>query len=370
MESHLASIYVPFKKISTICFNNDDKKLLVSSKTGGILLYTINSKRRPVVFEAASFSPTCSMFSDDSMHIYGGSDEGKIAMWQVHDTKPKLLITGHSTRVTSISFSRASNYIITSSNDKVIKIWKPDLKFVGSFIQHACQVTCVSTHPTKELVISGDAHGNIYCWNLSSPNDAPIWKKSLRVKEKCSISSVSFDPTGALFCVSTSDGFISLWDFSSLKLVQTHRFSSNHVTYHPIQPLILSTGNDCIPHVFSVEASSIIMSFKGHKGFGVCCSWAYNGSMCATADTNGVIYVWKMPEKKFSPEWINTNNAQENEHIVESLESDVSNDSAPKDFTITSLCSQILHLSDEIHQMNVLLMDQEERLAKLINSSI
>ncbi|OHT08010.1 hypothetical protein TRFO_23629 [Tritrichomonas foetus] len=353
---------VPTKSISSLNFHPNGKQLLASSRAGGILLYNVEKQNRPFAFTAKGFSPVRSLLSASGQEVYGTSFEGQIAMWKIHSQTPKILRNAHPSRINDMDMWKTNGLVITASNDKSIKVWDPasDMKFLVSFALHSSQVTSCCCNPTQAIILSGDHSGSLTLWDVRCQRRF-LWNKSLRLDGQNPITSVDFDHTGQIFAASTEDGHLSLWDIRQLdhsissicsesqysqstsyqssvnsvalakrakdsakeiikdklyndpllapvdrlykepELFQSHEAPPSIVRFHPKKPQVLTAGGDTSPRIFDIKMSTLLYSFEGHESPNCACAWDPTGKMFATADSDGVIIVWKTPRHRIIP---------------------------------------------------------------------
>ena len=364
---------VPTKSITSLCFHPNGKRLLVSSRVGGVLLYTIDKQNRPFAFQAKGFSPIRSLFGsncdDHDYSIYGASIEGRIALWQVHKNSATLVKTAHPSRINDMDIWKETGVIITCSNDKSVKLWSPSLDFITSFPGHNSQVTACACCPTADVILSGDNSGTLTLWDVRDKGKDPLWTQSVSVRGRNSIVSVGFDHTGVLFCTSTEDGTLSVWDrrvlerslageeeeFADEPLIQSHKVPPCQAVFHPRKPMILTAGTDDTPKIFDLEMSSQLYSFEGHDKPNCSCAWGPTGRTFATADSDGCVIVWKMPKTKIVPT------------ILSRIEQVSIEPYIPPPATLSPevLLDELELMTMHAHKLNEHLRAQEERIAKL-----
>ena len=366
---------VPTKSITSLCFHPNGKRLLVSSRVGGCLLYNIEKQNRPFAFQAKGFSPIRSLFgvnSDDHDYsIYGASIEGRIALWQVHKNTASLVKTAHPSRINDMDIWKENGVIITCSNDKSVKLWSPSLDFITSFPGHNSQVTACACCPTSDVILSGDNSGTLTLWDVRDKGKLPMWTSSVSVHGRNSVVSVAFDHTGVLFCTSTEDGTLSVWDRRApehpleeeeedqefVDLIQSHKVPPCKALFHPRKPMILTAGTDDTPKIFDLEMSSHLYSFEGHDKPNCSCAWAPNGRTFATADSDGVVIVWKLPKSKIVPT------------VLSRVEQVSIEPCMPPPTTLSAevLLDEIELMTMHARKLNDHLRAQEERLAILVD---
>jgi WD40 repeat protein len=121
-----------------------------------------------------------------------------------------------------------------------------------------------------------------------------------------------------IFCTSTDDNHLSIWDrraldspveesesessvFPTPELIQSHNVLPSKACFHPKKPMILTAGGDSSPRIWDLQMSALLYSFEGHAKPTCACAWDPSGKIFATADTEGVVIVWRMPRNKIIP---------------------------------------------------------------------
>lgn len=312
-SGYIAHSVIPEKGITTVRFGADEKKVLIVSRCNAIYNYTVGDKRRPHAFKAPNFEPTCAIFNGDGSIIYGGSLSGKIGLWPNHGLTSTYITVGHSAAINDMAYSDKTQCVLTASNDKNVKLWTNDLKFITSFKEHPCQVTALAADKTSTIVASGDSQGTLMIWdsaqvikNKSKENNknAIKWTKLLRINKRCEITSLSFDFTGAFVAATTTDKHITVWDVKTGELVQAYNEDSKCAVFNPTMPFLLASSRTNQQKIFSLESSSLLYSFEAHKSAGVACAWSPSGKIFVTTDVDGVVIGWNMPKDKFKPIWV------------------------------------------------------------------
>lgn len=103
-------------------------KLATSGNNNEIKIWTITSKTVP-------------------KHKSNSSHEVTIEPYEVYD--------GHSSSVTCIRYSNNGAYLISSSLDKLVKIWDKDGACIATLEGHSRYVNCVAISRDSTLIASG-----------------------------------------------------------------------------------------------------------------------------------------------------------------------------------------------------------------------
>ncbi|EAY10385.1 hypothetical protein TVAG_109690 [Trichomonas vaginalis G3] len=349
---------VPSKDITSLYFHPDGKKLLVTSKTSGLLMYSLISNKRPFAFRADNFSPIRGVISKDGELIVGASFEGKVALWKNHQDKPIAICQGHSAPINDMAIHYKAGCIMTASNDKCIKLWDQNLKFIKSFTAHSSQVTACAFDQNGKIAISGDASGTILLWDFYEPEKGPVWDFHMCQNRKDPIKSIDIDSNGGAFLVLTEKGHLGLFAIRNPEYVIAHPFKAAPfmAKLHPKLPFILCTSYQKDEIIYDATRNSVLFTCQGHENPIIYCAWSHMGDYFATADNNGVVIYWPTPQPpKTAP-------------IVTPRKSTITIEPQPLPLGVISidiLVEELNILTAHVNEYNAKLADQEERVTDI-----
>lgn len=294
---------VPSKDITSLYFHPTQKKLLVASRASGLLMYSLDRDKRPFAFQAKGFSPSRGVVSAAGDSIIGSSFEGKVALWKTHNADPIAIYQGHTAQINDMDIHHQTGCVMTASNDKIIKLWDQNLKFITSFTAHSSQVTACSFDQRGKIAISGDASGTILLWDFTEPEKGPVWDFHMSQTHRDPIKSIDIDATGRAFLVLTERGHLGLFDIRNPENVIAHPFKAAPymAKLHPTKPLILCTARQRDEIIYDVQRNNVLFTCQGHESPIIYCAWSHTGKHFATADINGVVIFWPTPKPPKSP---------------------------------------------------------------------
>ena len=173
--------FSPNGAYALICWNDRTMRMFDLETTNSMMgqlsgSATENFIRTRSVVRSASFSPGGDYFVT-------GSDDHKVRVWQViFGRQPgALTLTGHTAKVTSVSWSLDGTKIVSGSADKSIIVWdlhnevnenSDQLVFraqINKFLNgHTEEVTSLSFSPDSNSIVSGSVDKTMRVWYISA----------------------------------------------------------------------------------------------------------------------------------------------------------------------------------------------------------
>jgi len=149
------------------------------------------------------------IFDPDIRKIVPNYTESKTfgRLWEVlYNIREANRLEGHSNGVMSVAFSPDGKTIVSSSDDKTIKLWNLEGKELRTLTGHSNWVMSVAFSPDGKTIASGSYDNQIKLWNLEG--------KELRTFTGHSngVMSVAFSPDGKTIASGSNDNSIKLWD--------------------------------------------------------------------------------------------------------------------------------------------------------------
>lgn len=241
-------------------------------------------------------------FSADGGHIYSGSTDQTIAIWDIETCQRIRRLRGHTAFVNGVQgVRRGPPMLVSGGDDSSVKLWDARKRFCVQTFDNCYQVTAVCFNDTAEQVISGGIDNEIKIWDLRkneivlrlqghtdtitglklSPDGAYVLSNSMdntmRVwdirpfapPERCvntftghqhnfekNLLRCAWSPDGARVSCGSADRFVHIWDSDTGRIAYKlpgHNGSVNDVDFHPKEPIILSGSSDKTLYIGEIE---------------------------------------------------------------------------------------------------------------------
>lgn len=185
-------------------------------------------------------------------------------------------LRGHRDAVYCAIFDRSGRYVITGSDDRLVKVWSMETALcLASCRGHEGDITDLSVSSNNTLVASASNDFTIRVWRL--PDGYPI---SVLRGHTGAVTAIVFSPrpyTPYHLLSSSDDGTCRVWD---------GRYSQSRPRVYIPKPTDALTGVSSLPPTSASSSTAL----PGHQI--LCCAFNANGTVFVTGSSDTYARVW------------------------------------------------------------------------------
>jgi len=148
-------------------------------------------------------------FSYDTKKIVSSSSDKIVKIWDIETQTEIASLSGHKMAVNSLAFSQDGTILASSGSDKIIKIWDVEKQEeITSLAGHKMAVNSLAFSCDNQYLISGGGDKVIKVWNIETKEE----EKAIKVESKSVIQSLIFSADNQLISCLLQDGKISIFE--------------------------------------------------------------------------------------------------------------------------------------------------------------
>jgi WD40 repeat protein len=216
---------------------------------------------------------------DDAVHI-----------WDISPGEDVLRLTGHTARVSAVTFNRDSTMAATGSDDGTAKLW--DLRSpteLATFDGGGDAVRGVAFNHDGTLLATGGELAPVTLWNTATGQEA------IRFDPGNTIAGLAFSPDDTLLAVAGPEELVTLWDTETGRRVRTltgHDDFVESVAFSPDGLMLVSGSWDGTAKLWDPATGEEIRSLTGHAAEVLGVAFNHDGTTVATASLDGTARLW------------------------------------------------------------------------------
>ncbi|KPA86577.1 putative katanin [Leptomonas pyrrhocoris] len=183
-------------------------------RDASIHVYPFSGYTRSAWLQGLTEPVTALAFDPDQTFVVGGSDGGKLQMWDLNSEEVARSFTrGHDSTVTDIDVFRSGQFFATVSTNKVLRVWDVRKSSGRQSYKDATAPLCaVQFSPNGKWIATGCARGVVRLYDLAAGR--LLHKLELHTG---AITSLHFHPDLYYLTVASGDGTVSMWDLDSFE---------------------------------------------------------------------------------------------------------------------------------------------------------
>lgn len=278
-------------EVRTAAFSPDGTYLVSADATGMILVWDVETAETITTIAAHADLIYALDFSPDGSQLVSGGADNMIRIWDTAEWDEVLILQGHTNWVLDVSYSPNGFYIASASADNSVRVWNAATGDpVWAQLAHTDWSRTVAFSADSRQVFSGGADGLIIVWDVVSQNVLDAFRNTQSAAIWDMI--VTDDAIG----VAGLQNPLTIWEQqATLALGEPLNTFEHSIAYADVSETgIVATAGDQ-PDEFDITlynpADDSTMTLTGHEAN--ITGLAFDGSLLASADTDGQVRVWE-----------------------------------------------------------------------------
>ncbi|MBE9066746.1 hypothetical protein IQ260_08780 [Leptolyngbya cf. ectocarpi LEGE 11479] len=230
-------------------------------------------------------------FSPNGQFLASSSDDGIVRLW---NTRGKLLqvFTGHQGSVLDVAFSHDSQLMGAAGDDFTVRLWNLSGQCVHILSGHTGAVNSLAFSPTSKLLASASKDHTVRLWTHDGQ-----WLHTLEGHLDW-VRSVAFSADGQHLVSAAEDGTLCLWNTAGelLQVMSSHAGWVLQAVFSPDGQYIVSGGDDHLIKLWTLEGE-LVAYFDGHQNWVRELCFSPDGTRLMSASDDQNIHVWDLTGK-------------------------------------------------------------------------
>ncbi|MEP0880975.1 caspase family protein [Trichocoleus sp. ST-U3] len=230
-------------------------------------------------------------FSPDSQFIVSGSRDKTVRLWDIQGNAIGQPFQGHKSYVNSVTFSPDGQFIVSGSWDKTVRLWDIQGNAIGQPFQgHEYDVTSVAFSSDSQFIVSGSRDKTVRLWDIQGNAIGQPFQG-----HEGSVTSVAFSPDSQFIVSGSRDKTVRLWDIQGNAIgqpFQGHKDYVSSVAFSPDGQFIVSGSRDKTVRLWDIRGNAIGQPFQGHKDSVASVAFSPDGQFIVTGSWDDTVRLW------------------------------------------------------------------------------
>ncbi|ETO30329.1 WD repeat-containing protein [Reticulomyxa filosa] len=257
-----------------------------------ILRYILQNYFKPFkVFQGHFNSVNSIKFSPDCTKIISTSNDKTIKIWDITSGHELQELKGHFDHVKNAIFSPDGNMVVSCSNDNTIRLW--DVESCTEIRQlngHTRHVRSVQFSPNGKIIVSGSLDKTVRLWSVESG------KEIKRLNENLDhINDVNFSPNGQQIAIASDDFAIRIWNVRSNNKVNKMLGHSSYVMkvqFSPDGSKLVSCSTDRTIRIWDAKSRTQLKKMSGYPARVTDVKFSSDGQTIISGLTDYTVRLW------------------------------------------------------------------------------
>ncbi len=278
--------------VESVCFSPNGSRFASVSQDQSLRLW--EAKHSPEILSIPADKDGVTAFAPYQEILLTGGMNNTIHAWHITSAAPAAPeVRFHSQPIRCIEASPGGQWIASSGDDGVIRVWKPSaMELEATLAGHVGPVQSLRFSQDGQRLVSCGDDGTARLWNLETG-------ESVALQHQSKVVDAVFDATGQTFFTVTQAGTVTKWtaDFGQRVQSASWDFPITSVTLNPTKREVWI--GDLKGNLVALSSDQLTLNWQrqdAHSSPITTMTTKVDGRRIATADAAGTLKVWHPTE--------------------------------------------------------------------------
>lgn len=296
--------------VDAIAFSRDGQYFVTGGWNGTLGVWNVTGERLIDLPQGSHYVQAVAVSPTARQIAIGSNDKtGYVRLWDLETRQPLREFQGHTDGITSVTFSRDGQRLLTTSYDNTARLWNVATgELVRSYEGHSWWVWDAAFAPDEATFVTASQDGTALIWNVATGERSPPF-----AGHQGPVYSVAISPDGQFIATGGYDKQVLVWkptdvqpfDYKGLlagaeqpppkyRILEGHGAAVRSVEFSPDGRFVLSAGHDNTAKLWNLEADGTVKTLRGHDSWVRACTFSPDGQWVLSAGHDKHARLWNI----------------------------------------------------------------------------